>query len=509
MRKILLIIALVLSSSCAVYAQPGESRGAYIYSDGTWSPASTSATAGATSNAPAPVAVYCYNSSTGLWVPADSSCFGGGTPISFPITVAEGGNATTVTSATTSFYMDGNRVDTYTEDGSYQRPFKTLDALFSNITAWATAGGTGQVVIYSSPYGTGYTTSNAISTPANIEIVINGGGSSWTVSSGVTFNGPSQVYDLDLTGAVNFAYTGTHRSEWHAGSIVAGNVIVSGYSHWYGIQLTNTGGGYIVTVNGTLAGDFITGGMQIKSGGTSALIALNNINLQKASGYNFDMTSGGILALNGGYLTTVAGTYNIYLPTANLITASHAVQNLTFISGSGVFASSSTYYAYDNLSIDPVGALGYSFYRPGLSASHPVQTFYPLAISGMTTPLSAAQGGTGNASLTFPTGTATVPKVVASGSLALATNAIAGPGCQTVTAGSVNSATATGVVTTDGIQFTPNGSIKAVTGYTPVSTGGLNITAYPTPGYVNFDVCNWTASSITPGAVTLNWRVER
>jgi hypothetical protein len=26
---------------------------------------------------------------------------------------------------------------------------------------------------------------------------------------------------------------------------------------------------------------------------------------------------------------------------------------------------------------------------------------------------------------------------------------------------------------------------------------------------VNFDVCNWTSSSITPGAVTLNWRVVR
>jgi hypothetical protein len=26
---------------------------------------------------------------------------------------------------------------------------------------------------------------------------------------------------------------------------------------------------------------------------------------------------------------------------------------------------------------------------------------------------------------------------------------------------------------------------------------------------VNFDVCNWSGSSITPGAVTLNWRVVR
>ena len=100
-------------------------------------------------------------------------------------------------------------------------------------------------------------------------------------------------------------------------------------------------------------------------------------------------------------------------------------------------------------------------------------------------------------------------QTVASGSLALATSAISSASCQTVTAGSVNSAAATGVATTDTIQFIPNGSIKAVTGYTPSTSGGLTITPYPTAGYVNFDVCNWSASSITPGAVTLNWRVTR
>jgi len=98
---------------------------------------------------------------------------------------------------------------------------------------------------------------------------------------------------------------------------------------------------------------------------------------------------------------------------------------------------------------------------------------------------------------------------VASGALALATSAISSGACQTVTQGSVNSAAATGVLTTDAISFTPNGSIKAVTGYVPSTSGGLTITAYPTANFVNFDVCNWTSGSVTPGAVTLNWRVVR
>ena len=108
------------------------------------------------------------------------------------------------------------------------------------------------------------------------------------------------------------------------------------------------------------------------------------------------------------------------------------------------------------------------------------------------------------ANFTPGSGTSTI----ASGSLALATNSISSGSCQAVSSG-VNNATATGVATTDVIAFTPNASIKAVTGYTPTTTGGLTITAYPTANAVNFDVCNWSGSPITPGAVTINWRVTR
>jgi hypothetical protein len=73
----------------------------------------------------------------------------------------------------------------------------------------------------------------------------------------------------------------------------------------------------------------------------------------------------------------------------------------------------------------------------------------------------------------------------------------------------VNSATATGVAGTDAIDWTPNASIKAVTGYAAGTSGGLSIVPYPTAGFVNFDVCNWSSNPITPGAVTVNWRVSR
>jgi hypothetical protein len=93
---------------------------------------------------------------------------------------------------------------------------------------------------------------------------------------------------------------------------------------------------------------------------------------------------------------------------------------------------------------------------------------------------------------------------IANGTATLGTTAISSATCATVV-----TVTATGVASTDSITWSPNASIKAVTGYAPSTSGGLSIAAYPTSGNVNFDVCNWSSGSITPGAVTLNWRVVR
>jgi hypothetical protein len=93
---------------------------------------------------------------------------------------------------------------------------------------------------------------------------------------------------------------------------------------------------------------------------------------------------------------------------------------------------------------------------------------------------------------------------IASGTAVLGTSAIASAACATVvTVGATN------VATTDVLTASFNGDPTAVTGYTPVTTGALTIFPYPTSGNVNFKVCNLTSASITPGAITLNWRVTR
>jgi hypothetical protein len=68
---------------------------------------------------------------------------------------------------------------------------------------------------------------------------------------------------------------------------------------------------------------------------------------------------------------------------------------------------------------------------------------------------------------------------------------------------------ATGVLATDNILADFNADPSGVTGYAPTANGMLTIIKFPTAGFVNFYVYNNTAASITPGAVTLNWRVVR
>ena len=97
-----------------------------------------------------------------------------------------------------------------------------------------------------------------------------------------------------------------------------------------------------------------------------------------------------------------------------------------------------------------------------------------------------------------------VTSTIASGTAAMGTGAISSATCATVV-----TVTAINVATTDTVLASFNGDPTAVTGYTPATTGMLTIISYPTSGNVNFKVCNNTSSSITPGAITLNWRVVR
>lgn len=129
-----------------------------------------------------------------------------------------------------------------------------------------------------------------------------------------------------------------------------------------------------------------------------------------------------------------------------------------------------------------------------------VQTLSAVAVanvSGLGTNVATALGITLSAAGGLNT-------TIASGTSAMGTGAITSATCATVV-----TTTATNTATTDVVSWGFNGDPTAVTGYIPATAGMLTIIAYPSSGNVNFKVCNDTAGSVTPGAITLNWRVVR
>ena len=129
---------------------------------------------------------------------------------------------------------------------------------------------------------------------------------------------------------------------------------------------------------------------------------------------------------------------------------------------------------------------------------------YTAASKTLSVSNSITLAGTDSTTMTFPSSSATITQTIASGAKALATSAISSGACS-----SAQTDTATGTATTDAIIATFNGDPTAVTGYIPSTNGMLTIIAYPTSNTVNFKVCNNTNASVTPGAVTINWRVVR
>ena len=88
------------------------------------------------------------------------------------------------------------------------------------------------------------------------------------------------------------------------------------------------------------------------------------------------------------------------------------------------------------------------------------------------------------------------------GTTALGTTAVNANSCRTVTTAT------TGIVAGEALMWSFVTSLSGVAGYNPAAPM-IYITNRQTTGNVTFDVCNPTATSITPGAVTVSWRVPR
>lgn len=233
-----------------------------------------------------------------------------------------------------------------------------------------------------------------------------------------------------------------------------------------------------------------TTGIRVKSAAAAGGVAVAAISSGTNENLTVDAKGSGTITLGGTSTGSVAISRAL---TYGGVTLSNAVTG----TGNMVLATSPT-LTTPTLGVATATSLNGNTFTTG--------TYTLTGSSGKTLTFnnSITLAGTDSTTMTFPSASATITQTIASGAKALATGAISSATCT-----SAQTDTATGTATTDAVIATFNGDPTAVTGYIPSTSGMLTIIAYPTSNTVNFKVCNNTASSITPGAVTINWRVVR
>ena len=92
-------------------------------------------------------------------------------------------------------------------------------------------------------------------------------------------------------------------------------------------------------------------------------------------------------------------------------------------------------------------------------------------------------------------------QTLGSGTQALGTSAIPSATC------AVTTLAVSGVTTSSKFSSNPSTDPTGVTGYAPSTSGSLYIWPYVTTGNINWKVCNPSSSTLTPGALSMNYTV--
>ena len=310
--------------------------GLYGLNGSTWQAMAAAALGSALGFTPASVGAYGWNSANSAW---------------YPMSVDASGNITVagLATPTTIYYLDGNRTDSYTENGSIEFPFKTLTTLATGI-----AGVTSPFVIVAAPKATAYTYTGNVSFPAQF-MTIFGNGSTWAFTGNVQLNAAFHIENLvtTATGTLAYAATAATESERIGGSLtITGGIFTSGYEHFFDMSiLLNT----LVTLNVGATPVFtnVVGTPRFKSA-TSAtaatvLTVIDSESLATGAYTNVDMSNGG-LAIIRGFIATNNGTVpNINLSGSSAVSATVA-NGLNGIETTWVAAGSAyTYVAPDGV----------------------------------------------------------------------------------------------------------------------------------------------------------------
>ena len=260
---------------------------------------------------------------------------------------------------------------------------------------------------------------------------------------------------------------------------------------------------------GTSAASAMTTGSQ------SVIIGyLSGANVTTANGNTFigyqtggGVTTGGNNTLIGGNQTSLSSTL------ANEIRLSDGTGALGFRSDSsrntylGDSATGRNVYNYFSASTNNAGTTadsgGVWHVFTGLSGTANWLNIYPDGSTTLGVPTGANKGaGTLNTAAPIYENNIPVSLTIASGTASIPSTAISAGSC-----GTAITVTATGVLTTDVASAGFASDPTSTTGFLP--TAMLSIVPYAASGSVGFRVCNLTGSSITPTALTFNWRVVR
>lgn len=281
-----------------------------------------------------------------------------------------------------------------------------------------------------------------------------------------------------------------------------------------------TGRVYIVT-NGTAAGDCTVGGgsastwcrsngsiwVALGSGSSGANVVFNNqSNTYSTGAQDFGAATSLKIPTFANAAPTLSGLIS-YDSTNNLYHFGRNGLSLTVALFQGSFTNGDCLsYLSSTGSIISAGAAcgtgGSVTWKSGGSTIVAGSIFNIINLDGILK--TTANNPAGTFELQLAVDRATTPTKISSGTATLGTSAIASTACATVV-----TVAAVGTLTTDIISWGLNADITAVTGYAPVTSGGLSVYVFPTANNINVKVCNPTTSSVTPGAITLNWMSQR
>jgi hypothetical protein len=296
--------------------------------------------------------VWCVSNGT-IWVAISSgisSGLSGGSAGAQPYQTAASTTAFVYPATdVNALNLDGNRTDSYTPDGTPERPYKTLAQLITGA-----ASVTGPYVIACNPTTAQYTYTGNVTFPAYQGTII-GNSCMWNITGNVTVPGTYYISNLYtyITGSLAYTSTASYEKVRIGGSlVVSGGITTSGYDHFFDMSiLSNT----VINVAASSTPVFtnVVGTPLIKtaSGSTAATIVtiIDSQSLASGAYTNVDLSNGGLLIARG-YLATNSGTLaNIILSGSS--GSSTSVANELSGVGAAWVAAGSSYTYLDNSSL--------------------------------------------------------------------------------------------------------------------------------------------------------------